>query len=152
MQCLPGVRGTLIHVLNVEAEPLLARLRACGYEAFVLDGAAIHDERSFLDVAGRALGFEAQARRWGDWPINGWNAFSDYLLGLPVPAVGGLAIVWKDADICLAADAQVFVEALTLLWVWASDTRKAGTPPRLVQRDVFLLGQGEGFKIQVSLS
>jgi RNAse (barnase) inhibitor barstar len=131
---LPGLRGNIIHTLNSEDERVLCdRLAGVGYRVRVLDGAQIRDERAFFERACAALDLPPH---FGE----NWDAFNDSLWNVS----GAWAVVWRDVDLSLAADAQtVFSAMLGLADAALEPARDPGEP--MLKLVLFLLGSGPGY-------
>ncbi len=144
MLYMANLRGQHVHAVQGDEASLERELRAYGYEVYVLDGSQIVDERTFLELATRAL-------KLPEWGSDGWDAFRDTLFDVTVLPPGRQAVIWKDADLVFAADAQAFLDGFSQLYEWAWDTRALGTGAQPADRELFVLGKGQGFKVRLRL-
>jgi len=132
----PGVRGLVVHVLPASRETeLVDRLEAAGFVIATLDGGAVRDEASFFREAERALRLPAY---FG----HNWDALDDCLHDFGEDRERRRALVWRAADSSLAADAQLFVDALHVLSATARDLGSDDPP---TQFEVFVLGESPAF-------
>jgi RNAse (barnase) inhibitor barstar len=127
---LPGLRGSRCHVLPAADEAALRHvLDRHAFEVRVLEGGRIHDEPGFFDAVSVALALPPHFGR-------NWAALDD-CLGELSDDTPRLALVWRDVDRSLAADAQTVFNAVlafdAVCNVWSS------------QLEVFLLGSSSGF-------
>jgi RNAse (barnase) inhibitor barstar len=147
-EAFPGLQGDRIHIVNVAAELLAKALLTLGFKIYTIDGSKISDEKSFFDEAARALEFPTYFGR-------NWNAWSDCLGDFGrFLSVNKVAIIWEHADRTLTADTQIFLEAvcdLSNLALSAALNPMQHSEVTSKQIEVFLLGQGEGFNVQLAL-
>ncbi len=143
----PGLRGYLIHTVDIATESLVEKLSALGFTIYTIDGLRILDEKTFFEEVARALTFpEYFGHNWDAWD----ECLGDFGRSLTADRV---AIVWTDADRAMEADAQTFLQAVCDLFrlaMGASSLKKA-SPEQPKQVEVFLLGQRQGFGAQLRL-
>ena len=133
---LPGLRGLRVHVLPVSrGQELVATLAGAGFVVSTLEGAGVRDEASFFREAARALRLPAH---FG----HNWDALDECLHDLGEDRERRRALVWRAADASLAADAQLFFDALHLLTEAMRDLGSDNPPTQL---EVFLLGDTPAF-------
>jgi RNAse (barnase) inhibitor barstar len=137
---LPGLRGQRLHVADSGHEERIASvLRMTGFDLRVLDGSRICDEPSFFEEAERGLRLPEHFGR-------NWDALNDCLGDWHDGDERRIAILWRDADQSLAADAQTVFRAV-LAFDAAAQPPPAGSggePP--LQLEVFLFGDVPGFR------
>jgi RNAse (barnase) inhibitor barstar len=133
---LPWLRGVRVHAAAAgrEAE-VRAALEAAGFLQRTLEGSRIQGDASFFDEAARALGFPEYFGR-------NWDAFNDGLGDLVFGATERIAVLWRDADRSLAADAQTVLGATSAFDAVGSPGSEDEDPAQL---EVFLFGSGPGF-------
>ena len=133
---LPWLRGLRVHAAAAgrEAE-VRAVLEAEGFVQRTLEGSRIHGEASFFQEAARALGFP------GYFGGN-WDAFNDCLGDVVFGPAERIAVIWRDADKSLAADAQTVLDATAAFDAVGSPGSEDEDPAQL---EIFLLGNGPGF-------
>jgi RNAse (barnase) inhibitor barstar len=142
MLYMANVRGQHVHAVQADEASLERELRARGYQVYVMDGSRIVDERTFRREVTRTLGLP-------EYGADGWDAFRDVLFDVTVPVLAHQAVIWKDADLLFAADAQAFLDGFSQLYQWAWATGTAGTGVSTTDRQLFLLGTGKGFGVRL---
>ena len=140
----PGLRGLYIHAVDVESKLLEEVLSACGFKVYVIDGIKVSDKRTFFDEAARVFSFP-------DYFGYGWDGFDDCFSEMRLRPDRRVAIVWKYADQTLSADTQTFLEAVCILRDFAVGLSTYEDGNETIQMEVFLLGHGKGFNVQLQL-
>lgn len=141
---LPGLRGLRVHVLPASARDALERaLRDAGFDLRTLEGARVNDAASFQAEAARALALPSYCG-------TSWDALDEGLLELDERPSRHLAILWTEADRCLGADLQAFLDAVQVFEgaaaALAQVAREDGPGP--LQLQVFVLGGGPAFAMR----
>ena len=135
-KALPWLRGVRVHAADAgrEAE-VRAALEAEGFLQRTLEGSRIRGDASFFHEAERALGFP-------EYFGHNWDAFNDCLGDVVFGPAERIAILWRDADRSLAADAQTVLDATSAFDAVGSPGSEDEDPAQL---EVFLFGSGPGF-------
>jgi RNAse (barnase) inhibitor barstar len=110
-------------------------LAAEGFLQRTLEGSRIHGDASFFHEAARALGLPEYFGR-------NWDAFNDGLGDVVFGPAERIAVLWRDADRSLAADAQTVLDATSAFDAVGSPGSEDEDPAQL---EVFLFGSGPGF-------
>jgi RNAse (barnase) inhibitor barstar len=133
---IPGLRGTAVHVLPARREAEVKKaLSKSGFAVHVLEGRSVTDEASFFRQVTRAFRLPPHFGR-------NWDALRDVLGDLADAKSRQVALLWRDVDQSLAADAQTVLDAL-LSFARAAEDLGSERPP--TQLEVFLLGEGPAF-------
>jgi RNAse (barnase) inhibitor barstar len=135
-EAIPGLRGTAVHVLPARREAVVKKaLAKVGFAVHVLEGRSVSDEASFFRQITRAFQLPPHFGK-------NWDALRDVLGDLADGKSRQVALLWRDIDRSLSADAQTVLDAL-LAFSRAAEDLGAEQPP--TQLEVFLLGKGPAF-------
>jgi RNAse (barnase) inhibitor barstar len=142
-KALPWIRGVRVHAAAAgrEAE-VRAVLEAEGFVQGVLEGSRIQSDASFFQEAARALAFP-------EYFGHNWDAFNDCLGDVVFGPAERIAVLWRDADQSLAADAQTVLDATSAFEAVGSPGSEDEDPAQL---EIFLFGTGPGFAPDVGSS
>lgn len=125
-----------VKVLPAGAEAALrAALQQAGFDVRTLEGGDVTSDASLFEAVARA--FELPE----DFGAN-WDAFADSLFDLTDVPGRRLALVWRDAQLSLAASVATVVTALLLLHEQEGHAEPDAEPAQLL---VYLLGAGPGW-------
>jgi RNAse (barnase) inhibitor barstar len=136
---IPWLGRDIFSLVNQSAEKTLtAELSKLGFKILVLDGERITNYEEFFSEIAPALGFP-------DYFGRNWNAFNDSFGDITCDPEKRLAIVWKQASVCLKANLHDFLGIVHRLLNAAFGARFGDAENEGIQVEVFLLGEAPEF-------
>jgi len=146
---LPGLKGIVLHVANIDANALTDLLTKHGFDVYVLDGSLMLDERAFFEQAKDLFGFP-------DYFGYGWASWDDSMGDFAQLSPSKVAIIWKDADKTFATIPHTLLQAVSDMYGIAFRVALRGRPGGgqehlAKQWELFILGSGPGFSADINI-
>lgn len=137
-ELFPGLLGFGAHVLpSADEARLLAALEPAGFAVRTLEGRDVQDEAGFFAAFARALGLPEE------FGAN-WDALLDVLGELHDGPERRVALVWREAHVCLAKDLGTLLRA-ALACDRAAYAAEDDPDLEPLQLELFVLGEGPAF-------